>query len=464
MKRYNKSYIHSISFHGKHKTAMSVTETIRNHLDRLISENKLRPGDKLPKYAEICDRFGITYTTAQRSFKKLEQEGKIRIVNGVGSFLNGGDVLDVEFYLQETLFDFAELKKILSEISEKHQLNLNFILKKRYLKKELDASASTHKVILSEFDPWMKSSGPQMDFSCFPDYGDFMSEFSEAVPERGGTLVPFYCLSAQGAVNLPLLKKTGFENRITELSSMEWWKSFAAACRRERIVPAVKNYFTDTLWSFPLQPLAEIIMANERNSVERLFRTPFFHTKAGKRMFRIMGDLHATRNEQTPFLDGSCALSFNIGSWISIQAGRRGMLPEAFRIIPKMCGKRHLLSWRSVPLQAFANHTVTISEKKRLWLFLKELLSRETQKKLAALSGMISPRKDMRPEDHPWMTREDFRWFFPQEGTVFLTRDLLSKEEIAVLAALYEQHEFFGANPELIRKCMDEKLAVMQNG
>ena len=438
---------------------MTVTEKINAYFDSLIAEGRLHPGDKLPSYGAISRKFGVTYATVQRAYKNMEVDGKLKIVNGVGSFLNGGDLLDVDFYLTGTSFEFEAFQKIADEISKRNHLNLKIRLIESAGRKMLDFTGTEHKVFIREFNPWVHALGSQMDFSAFEGYDDFMKEFSLPDSSCNHMRLPFFLLGFQGMVNSRLLKKIGWRREITHFSTFDWWDELVRHCRAASVHPAVKNFRTNDIGSFPAIAFMEILMANEHRKISDLFRLPCFDTPTGERLFRMMKDCALSFNESLSCRHGDCVLEPGIGSWISVQYKKEPpMAEDSFRIVPVLCGNKPMLRYGVQYLEAYVNHTVTEPEKKRIWFFLRELLSRPVQKKLMAMSGMVSLRRDMKPSDHAWATREDFLAFFPSNNELLLSCGTLSTELHAVLSTLYEQYEFLGADGAAIRKFMDRKI------
>lgn len=439
---------------------MTVTEKISSYFDSLIADGKLRPGDKLPSYGSISQKFSVTYATVQRAYKNMEVEGKIKIVNGIGSFLNGGEILDVDFYLTGTSFNFTEFQKIADSISKKHHLNLNIRLIDTLGKQVLDFTGKEHKICIREYNPWVRAYGSQMDFSACEGYDEFINEFSFPDQTGNNMRLPFFMIGFQGMVNPVLLEKIGFQRKITHFSTFEWWDEFAWKCRETGIFPALKDYRTDSIGIFPAMKFMEILMANERHGIQNIFKVPCFATKTGERLFRIMKDCAVSIDGQYSFRRGDCVLEPGIGSWITTQYKQEPYLTDkTFRIVPVLCGKKRMLRYGIQYLEAYVNHTVTEPEKKRIWIFLRELLSKPVQKKLMAVSGMISLRKDMKPSDHGWATREDFLFFFPEHNEILLSCGVLPTELYAVLATLHEQYEILGAGSSMaIREFMDKKI------
>lgn len=66
-----------------------VYETLADELSR----NVYRMGEKLPSEQEAAARFGVSRNTIRRALLLLSQEGRIRILNGAGSFAACKDIL-----------------------------------------------------------------------------------------------------------------------------------------------------------------------------------------------------------------------------------------------------------------------------------------------------------------------------------------------------------------------------------
>lgn len=441
---------------------MSVTEKISAYFDRLVSENKLRPGDKLPKYAEICELFGISYTSAQRSFKKLEQEGRIKIVNGIGSFLNGGDMLEIEMYLTGTSFDFSLMESILNEISDENMLHLKFILKERYhCEAEFAANPERRKIAIIEGEFDLRLPGVLLDYSVFPDYDRVCSEFRETGTHKFYNLeLPFFIYTHQGAINPRFLKHAGFRRRITEFSSLDWWNEYLACCRNTGKIPAAKFWNPESLWNFYCFVFAVPVMMNARGTEKMPYATPFFNTKEGDFILEIMRNLPIA-NEYN-FFSGDTGIEFNMGSWISVQHRKKfGLKDEDFRIVPYRFGKRKIVDFRTHFLQTFVYPHISENEKQRVWRLIKAMLSRKWQKRIMAVCGGVSVRNDMNFEDHPWAVREDFRAFIPEENDILIDESQVPYAVIASLTTLYEQFEFYGVDKSIIQRSMDSKMDIM---
>ena len=56
-------------------------------LRQQIESGALRPGDRLPSYAELRTRYGMTQPTVDRAHALLEQENLIERIQGRGTFV-----------------------------------------------------------------------------------------------------------------------------------------------------------------------------------------------------------------------------------------------------------------------------------------------------------------------------------------------------------------------------------------
>jgi GntR family transcriptional regulator len=54
-----------------------------------IQDGELRPGDTMPSLRQVCERFGVAQTTANRAFRVLKQEGLTLPRAGVGTIVAG---------------------------------------------------------------------------------------------------------------------------------------------------------------------------------------------------------------------------------------------------------------------------------------------------------------------------------------------------------------------------------------
>lgn len=62
---------------------------IAAHYRQQIQDGALRPGDTMPSLRQVCERFGVANTTANRAFRVLKMEGLTIPKAGVGTIVAG---------------------------------------------------------------------------------------------------------------------------------------------------------------------------------------------------------------------------------------------------------------------------------------------------------------------------------------------------------------------------------------
>lgn len=437
---------------------MTITEKIEQYFDKLIAEGKLSPGDRLPGYMELCRLFSIPYSSAQRAYKNLEHSGKIKIRNGIGSFLNGGDILDVEFRLTETSFNFAAMEQLLNTIARENELNLNIRIK-GIEQGDFQTCFQEHKVVIFEKVPHWSQAGMMLDYSEFEDYREFLGQFDPMKESLSTMQLPFYMFTYQGVINTAVLRKVGFEQEISRFDTLPWWTDLVEKCRAHGVAPAMKLILPNLTWSMPyLVPLA-LLRLQDGCAPEALFKVPCFATKTGERVFRILDECDSYEDSTQNFFSQETALAFSVGSWGCVQYRKLGFPEDHFRVVPLMCGNRRVLRYGLYCLETFINSSITRNEKQRIWMLLKKLLSKRVLKEVCAMNGSIALRKDMNAGDYQWLNREDFYHFIPQKDDLLLHSETLRESLASSLSALYEAYICCSADEKQIRRRMDEKLS-----
>lgn len=62
---------------------------IAAHYRQQIQDGTLRPGDTMPSLRQVCERFGVAQTTANRAYRALKMEGLTIARSGVGTVVAG---------------------------------------------------------------------------------------------------------------------------------------------------------------------------------------------------------------------------------------------------------------------------------------------------------------------------------------------------------------------------------------
>lgn len=62
--------------------------SLRDDLARMIADEGLTPGDRLPTEAQLSERFGVARSTVREALKRLEEEGLVDAVQGKGRFVS----------------------------------------------------------------------------------------------------------------------------------------------------------------------------------------------------------------------------------------------------------------------------------------------------------------------------------------------------------------------------------------
>lgn len=58
---------------------------IASHYRKLIADGTLAPGDQMPSMTQVCEKFGVAITTANRAFRLLKSEGLTTPQPGIGT-------------------------------------------------------------------------------------------------------------------------------------------------------------------------------------------------------------------------------------------------------------------------------------------------------------------------------------------------------------------------------------------
>lgn len=441
----------------------TIKENIREYVLHLRESALLQPGEIIPSFHDLRHKFNTSYATVQNAMETLERDGTVYRKRGVGTFLSGSKALSLELRLNISGFPKSEMEALLLEFCDYRKLYLDVKLRDITEYREQDNPLLVKKAVISQvkfFDyPLL---GSLLDYSGFPDYQEIWKQLKALPAPNQNIFLPFSLFPIQMAVNRRLFRKIGFPMEHLN-QDFSWWDDYVRLCRQYNIHPAAKYWPFHSLWCFDKYlPLLFALRLQETKDVKSIHNIPLFETESGSRFLQIMKSYSTFRKydkEIPSFETGQTGMSFNIGSWIAVQHEKRfGLHSEDFCIIPHILKNRKVCNIELSGLMTFISPDLSPDEKQRIWEFLKILVSREFQIRLAGISGMVSVRKDIAPNEHPWNCRDDYEAFFPASKDLLIYNNVFNSKVIAALSALYEQFEDYGANPGHILKDMDEKI------
>jgi len=331
-----------------------------------------------------------------------------------------------------------------------------------FQKPTLDAN---HKFAMIVHDDWNHIVGNIVDYSRFEDYRQIQAQLKDYDLGQDNLHMPFYSSYYLAAVNTRLLDQIGC-HAIPDFCDLNWWGKYTADCRKHGLPPFSMQWRKYALWNFiQIFPWIMPLMVRARGSRENLFLPPFFNTEIGKQALAAMKSFElGPVADSELFLSGKSALTFSIGSWITRQMdGVKFNLPaREFQAVAFRPDGQKFCTRRLQNIRTFSYSDATEDELLRVWELIKLMLSRPLQLLLAGDSGFVSVRKDIAPEEHPWVTNRNYLEFFPDPETPPVSFQALSPELIAALSSLFEYYYFYHGNLNDIAALMDEKLLSVE--
>lgn len=443
---------------------MGIERDLLQAVRKMAAERRLHPGDRLPTCETFRKMLGISYTSCQRGLKKLENRGIVEIRRGSGTYLAGGTPLKVDLFVSGSTFDLLRVQALATECAVRNDLNMEIFVREKDELNTHPLQEYPGKAAIVEDNGWLPVKGTLLDLSSLPGYSAFSAEFETFGSRLNNLQLPFYCVTWQACVNLRVLNRLGIREVPEDIAGLPFsprWDRLVQRCREHNCHPALRESGNSNLWNFPGMFPTLLMQAAKREKEDELLRIPVFDTSSGERLFHFLRESYPCENPYEEFCRGNTALLLQTGSWFTEQSRLRNGFRDECRILPLRSGGRKIIPYSFYFLQTYLRAPLGTNETERIWKFLRLLCGREMQKQLTALSGAISLRKDLKSADHAWADREDFLEFFPgkRDFPIRMNADLTNEERVA-LGVLYEQHARFGADSALIRKCMDEKLAV----
>ncbi|HEV7346470.1 MAG TPA: FadR/GntR family transcriptional regulator [Devosia sp.] len=68
--------------------ALRLTDRVKSGLARMIAEDGLKPGDKLPPSDRLCEQFSVSRTVVREAIASLKAEGRLRSLRGSGVYVS----------------------------------------------------------------------------------------------------------------------------------------------------------------------------------------------------------------------------------------------------------------------------------------------------------------------------------------------------------------------------------------
>lgn len=69
-------------------TAPRLTDRVKDGLVRMIANDGLKPGDKLPPADRLCEQFSVSRTVVREAIASLKAEGRLRSLRGSGVYVS----------------------------------------------------------------------------------------------------------------------------------------------------------------------------------------------------------------------------------------------------------------------------------------------------------------------------------------------------------------------------------------
>ena len=69
-------------------TAPRLTDRVKDGLVRMIADDGLKPGDKLPPADRLCEQFSVSRTVVREAIASLKAEGRLRSLRGSGVYVS----------------------------------------------------------------------------------------------------------------------------------------------------------------------------------------------------------------------------------------------------------------------------------------------------------------------------------------------------------------------------------------
>ena len=435
-------------------------DKIRSYIERETLKGNLPPGARLPSYSELQSHFGYSYATVQNAMHRLQSEKTVDIINGKGCYVATPKTLKLAFYIQSSTLDFATLQELFARhLDPSLRVEIKLHETQRYGIKPPDNE--THAIMVDAVFNSPYAIPGLTSFEFFNGFHKQLSEFN--IPDMNidtAFYFPFYAGCTQFGINLDLLEPSGYSpDDLT--GDFSWWNDFLEQYDKKSTGIAPAGMYCDQQypwWFSYFQPLLANLLINERKSPEAIYHAPLFDTAGGSRLLDIIASLRGN-TVNSSFKSNNAIFELGACTWIATQhRTRRDFQVKNFLIKPYQFNGRKICLVGTNCLQTFMHHNLDNDERNRIWEVLKTLTSKPFQLDFCNLTGMLSVRKDVVPDEYTWNDRPDFAAFIPRQTDIIISNNLFPPYTVATLAALIEQYIYYGADKSAILRQLDKKV------
>ena len=443
---------------------MKIIDKLRKYLSSEISSGNLQPGSRLPSYWELSRQLGGSYATVQNAMHRLEAEGLVRIEHGNGTYAGGGNRLQITLLTHREYFAFESFGEL---------------LKKHVAGKKLDIQLEMVPCLDGALADWsdrivihcgrLPGQQPTWNDPMIRELFDELHDDYRQVEDCGRGAFPCFYSSYQIGLNGRMLRKLGL-HRHYFTPDFRWWEDYVRRCEKAKLTPVSMN--RPPAGKSHIMYFYGFLLA-QNGGDPAVFRNdrPLFSTETGQRMLKILDHLHlyeksTSHSNPGNFFNNDAVMNLMVGSWIYTQNGdpyRPDVRIDDLQTVPYGTGPHRLFPVEYFGMDVSLPDNTCAADRKRVRELMKLMLSRDFQRDWCDLSGMVSLRRDLKPEDYSWNRNEMTQSFFLQKtDRVRNLAALCSPGVYASLSILLDCYLDHGASGADILKLMDIKKNLVR--